>query len=271
MAGVSRANKKALLGKKLGMTQIFQEDGKWIPVTVLEVGPCFVLQVKSTERDGYTAYQLGFDDRRKSAKRPQQSLYERIGVTTKRFVREIPYIDGEDLKASSPEEASSDDGSDDVSEDGVSADGGSADGGAADGGAADGEGDAGSGDEGDQEGVARAGSRISVSIFRGIERVDVQGVTKGRGFTGTVKRYGFRTGDESHGGKSVREPGSTGQHTDPGRVFKGKRMAGHHGHANRKARNLKVVEIDEENHLLLVRGSVPGPTGGYVTIEESLS
>ena len=97
MGSVSRQSRKALLGKKLGMTQVFSEDGKWIPVTVLQAGPCAVLQIKTEEQDGYSSYQIGFDDRRKNAKRPQQVCFDNLGVNTKRFVREIPFIDPADI------------------------------------------------------------------------------------------------------------------------------------------------------------------------------
>ena len=103
-----------------------------------------------------------------------------------------------------------------------------------------------------------------------MKNVDIRGVTKGRGFAGTIKRHGFSTGDKSHGSKNTRDPGSTGMHTDPGRVFKGKKMAGHYGNTNCKTMKLSVVEIDEEDHLLVVKGAVPGPNGGYLYIEEGL-
>jgi large subunit ribosomal protein L3 len=239
MASVSRQGRKALLGKKLGMSQIFEKDGRWIPVTVLQVGPCTVLQVKNEETDGYEAVQLGFDDK-KRAKQPQKGLLDKIGVTPKRFVREVPFVDPKDVLDSSKVASGDDAGSDD-------ADGGGADGG----------------------GVS-PGAVLGVKVFEGISKVDVRGVSKGRGFAGVVKRHGFSTGDHSHGGKSVRLVGSTGMHTDPGRVQKGKKMPGHFGNVNCKTQNLEVVRLEEERNLLLVKGAVPGPTGGYLYIEESL-
>lgn len=226
MAGISRKQRKAILGKKLGMTQIFVEDGSVVPVTVLRVGPCAVLQVKTESTDGYVAFQLGFDDRRRELRRPQQARLDRLGVQPKRFVKEVPYVDPADVLVAEGEDAP---------------------------------------DE------VRAGAEIGVGCLKDVALVDIRGTTKGRGFTGTIKRFGFGAGDHSHGSKNVREPGSTGMHTDPGRIFKGKRMPGHHGAAPRKTRNLKVVQVDEEKGLLLVRGAVPGPTNGYVYIEESLS
>jgi large subunit ribosomal protein L3 len=114
------------------------------------------------------------------------------------------------------------------------------------------------------------GGVLKVTAFKGIGHVDIRGVTKGRGFAGVIRRYHFNAGPKSHGSKNIREPGSTGMHTDPGRVLKGKRMPGHMGAVQRKMRNLMVVGIEEEDNLLLVRGSVPGPNGGYVYIEQSL-
>lgn len=224
------------------MTQIFDEDGRWVPVTVLQAGPCTVLQVKTPERDGYSAVQLGFDDRRKKMKRPQQALLERWGVSAKGYIREVPYIDAADVFRPGESGVGSDDA---------------------------GESEGSEGEAAEALGI-EPGVQIDVRALSGVARVDVQGLTKGRGFTGTIKRYGFHAGDKSHGSKNIREPGSTGMHTDPGRIFKGKKMPGHHGHAKRKARNLSVVHIDEEKSLLLVRGAVPGPNGAYIYIEESL-
>ena len=114
------------------------------------------------------------------------------------------------------------------------------------------------------------GAQIGVTVLKGVSNVDIRGVSKGRGFSGTIKRHGFSAGDKSHGSKNVREPGSTGMHTDPGRVFKGKRMAGQYGNTNCKVMNVTVVDIDEDDHLLIVKGPVPGPNGGFLYIEEGL-
>ena len=291
MGSASRQSRKALLGKKIGMTQIFSEDGKWIPVTVLQAGPCAVLQIKTEERDGYSSYQIGFDDRRKNAKRPQQVCFDNLGVNTKRFVREIPFIDPADILtggvpvAPEPEEESAeaeeavveeaeaeeaapeaeDEDGEEASED---EDGEERD-------------DAESGEEEAVEEEAADGPEpatevtpgdiIGARVFEGVARVDVRGVSKGRGFAGNVKRHGHSTGDKSHGGKSVRLVGSTGMHTDPGRVPPGKDSPGHYGNINCKALNLEVVEIDEVKNILLVKGAIPGPRGGYLYIEQSLS
>ena len=210
------------------MTRVFDGDGRHVPVTVLEVGPCTVLQVKTGETDGYDAVQLAFDDVRKARKKPQQAVYDKLGVPQKRVVREVPFVDPATVKAK-------------------------------------GEGDA------VVDGAELApGAWIDVTCLEGVSSVDVGGISKGRGFSGGVRRYGFATGDESHGGKSVRLRGSTGMHTDPGRVFKGTRMPGQYGNKKCKAINLSVVDIDAESNTLVVKGAVPGPAGGYVYVEESL-
>lgn len=245
MAKKSRQGRKAILGKKLGMTQIFRDDGQLVPVTVVLAGPCTVLQVKTEKKDGYSAVQLGFDVVRKKRRRPQQALLDSLGLDPQRFVREVPFIDPEDLEA--PASAAAVGASD--GEGASEADG-------------DGAGDGGAG--------IVPGSKLRVSSFKDVPLVDVRGITKGRGFAGVIKRHGFSTGDHSHGSKNVREPGSTGMHTDPGRVAKGKKMPGRYGGKWRKARNLTVVGVEEADDLLLIRGALPGPTGGYLYIEESL-
>jgi len=301
MGSVSRQSRKALLGKKIGMTQIFSEDGKWIPVTVLQAGPCAVLQIKTEEQDGYSSYQIGFDDRRKNAKRPQQVCFDNLGVNTKRFVREIPFIDPADILtggvpvAPEPEEESAEaeeavveeveaeeaapeaeDGeeasADEDGEEREDGDAGQDDSGQDD--AESGEEEAAEEEAADQPEPAtevNPGDIIGARVFEGVARVDVRGVSKGRGFAGNVKRHGHSTGDKSHGGKSVRLVGSTGMHTDPGRVPPGKDSPGHYGNINCKALNLEVVEIDEVKNILLVKGAIPGPRGGYLYIEQSLS
>lgn len=275
------------------MTQIFSEDGKWIPVTVLQAGPCAVLQIKTEEQDGYSSYQIGFDDRRKNAKRPQQVCFDNLGVNTKRFVREIPFIDPADIltggapvapeseeEPAEAEEAAVEEA--EVEEAAPEAEDGEEASAEEDGDA--GQDDAESGEEEEGEAVeeeaadepepateVNPGDVIGARVFDGVARVDVRGVSKGRGFAGNVKRHGHSTGDKSHGGKSVRLVGSTGMHTDPGRVPPGKHGPGHYGNTNCKVLNLEVVEIDEVKNILLVKGAIPGPRGGYLYIEQSLS
>jgi large subunit ribosomal protein L3 len=221
-----------LLGRKVGMTQIFDPTGEVIPVTAIQAGPCHVLQVKTEEHDGYEAVQLGYLDKpRRLASRSarghvakldskRQKRRSAAGVEPvakadcepKRFVREFRgKING-----------------------------------------------------------CQIGQEIKVDIFEKITAVDVVGTSKGRGTAGVMKRHNFRGQRASHGVKKVhRHAGSIGCNTDPHHVFKGHRMAGHYGHARCTARNLKVVKIDLENNLLLIRGAIPGPNGGYVLIQES--
>ncbi|MGH2627367.1 MAG: 50S ribosomal protein L3, partial [Anaerolineales bacterium] len=191
--------RRTLLGRKLGMTQVFDENGNWVPVTVLEVGPCTVLQVKTIEKDGYAAVQIGFGKRRK-VRKPQAGLYSKLGLEPPRWVREVPVVDAEAIIS----------------------------------------GGAGSGDgAGEQAGEVKPGARVGLKWFADVKRVDVRGISKGRGFSGVIRRHHFNAGPKSHGTKNIREPGSTGMHTEPGRVLKGKRMPGHLGAVPAKARNLK--------------------------------
>jgi large subunit ribosomal protein L3 len=205
--------RKSILGRKVGMSQIYQEDGTWVPVTLIEAGPCTVLQVKTEENDGYSALQVGFGESSKRPKKPQEGLYKKLGVAPTRFIREIPPFDGQDLEA---------------------------------------------------------GQKFDLALFEGVTSVDVAGNTRGRGFTGTVRRWNHTIGPKSHGSKSKRSVGSTGMHQDPGRVIKGQHMPGQYGDEKVKVRNLTVVETDLDKHLLVVKGAVPGPKGGYLYIQESL-
>ena len=243
MASPSRKTRKALLGKKVGMTQVFTEEGKMVPVTVLQAGPCAVLQVKTEAKDGYSAVQLGFDDRRKAARKPQQAHYDAIGVHNKYFVREVPFVDEGDVLGDTGATDAEEGGESEASEEAAAE---------------------------EEKGGVQPGALVGVGVFKETARVDVGGLSKGRGFAGTIKRHGFASGDKAHGSKNVREPGSTGMHTDPGRVIKGKKMPGQYGNVQRKVMNLEVVRVDEERNLLLVKGAVPGPNGGYLYIEESL-
>lgn len=206
-----------LLGRKVGMTQIYLEDGTAVPVTVLECGPCTVLQVRTEERDGYAAVQLGFDDKkRKSATQPERGHARKVDAEPKRFVREIRQGGGGDL-----------------------------------------------------DGVAE-GQTLTVEVFNAIGRVDVIGTSKGRGFSGVVKRHGFKGLRASHGVKRMhRHPGSSGPSADPAHTRKGIRKPGRFGFARVTVRNLKVVRVDPTNNLLLVRGAVPGPNGGYLTVRQT--
>lgn len=204
-----------LLGRKVGMTQIFEPDGTAVPVTVLECGPCTVLQVRTAERDGYHAVQLGFvDKKRKSATQAERGHARKVNAEPKRFVREIRQ-------------------------------------------------------EAPAEGV-NEGQTLTVEVFNEIPRVDVIGTSKGRGYSGVVKRHGFKGLRASHGVKRMhRHPGSSGPSADPSRTQKGIRKPGQYGNARITVRNLKVVRVDPTNNLLLLRGAVPGPNGGFLMIRQT--
>jgi large subunit ribosomal protein L3 len=206
-----------VIGRKAGMTRLFQEDGESIPVTVIEVTPNRISQVKSTETDGYRAVQVAFGTRRASrVTKPMAGHYAKAGVEAGEVLREFRL-------------------------------------------------------EGDEGAGLEVGQEISVSIFETGQKVDVRGVTKGRGFTGAIRRHHFSMQDATHGNsRSHRSAGSIGQNQTPGRVWKGKKMAGHLGADNRCQQNLEVVRVDAERNLLLVRGGVPGPTGGRLIVLPSV-
>lgn len=203
---------KGIIGKKIGMTQVFDDNGNVIPVTVIEAGPCYVTQVRSADRDGYVAVQLGFEQTNpKRLTQGQLGHLRRNDLPALRYLREFRLPGG----------------SLDVEE----------------------------------------GQEIKCDVFEAGERVDVIGVSKGRGFTGVVKRYGFGGGPKTHG-QSDREraPGSVGMCATPGRTLKGQRMAGRSGNARVTVQNLEVMIVDSERNLLAVRGSVPGAKNGLVMV-----
>ncbi|WP_165069779.1 50S ribosomal protein L3 [Paludisphaera rhizosphaerae] len=203
-----------LLGRKIGMTQIFQEDGTAVPITVLECGPCTVLQVRTDEVDGYHAVQLGFDDKkRKNATQAERGHAKKVDAEPKRYIREIRQESAVDVQP---------------------------------------------------------GLKLTVEVFNEIKNVDVTGTSKGRGFSGVIKRHGFRGLRATHGVKRMhRHPGSSGPSADPSRTRKGIRKPGQFGNAQVTVRNLEVVRIDPANNLLLLRGAVPGPNGGYLTVRQT--
>ena len=206
--------RRTLLGRKVGMTQVFDDEDSVSPVTLIEAGPCTVVQVKSSKgKDGYDAVQIGFREKSKNIKKPQLGHFKKASVPAYEKLREV--------RLKKPD-----------------------------------------------HGLA-PGVELTVEIFEGIEKVDIQGISKGRGFAGTIKRWHFSRGPESHGSMNVRQPGAIGCSADPSRVFKGTHMAGHMGNKTRTCRNLRLVKIDRERNLLYVRGSVPGPNGGYVQITAS--
>ncbi len=221
-----------LLGRKVGMTQIFDESGNVVPVTVIQAGPCPVLQLRTNERDGYEAVQLGFRDKpRRLASRSTRGHVaklesKRSKARAKAGVEPSPKADCEPQRF--------------VRE-----------------------------LRGPIEGI-EVGQKLDVTLFAEVKRVDVVGTTKGRGTAGVMKRHNYHGQRASHGVKKAhRRPGSIGQSQFPGRVPKGHRMAGRYGNERSTMRNVALVRVDAENNLLLVKGAVPGPNGGYLMIKET--
>jgi len=202
-----------LIGKKLGMTRTFQEDGRSVPVTVIQAGPCVITQIKNEGNAGYSAVQMGFGAKKpKNTPLPMQGHFRKAGTEPLRTVIEFRV---------------------------------------------------------EEEHEYKLGDTVNVSLLSEIELVDVTGTTKGRGFSGTIKRHNHHRGPDGHGSKNVRASGSIGMHTFPGRVLPGKAMPGQYGNKQETKRNLKVVAVDQEKNLLLVRGSVPGHKNGIVFIRPS--
>lgn len=206
---------KFILGKKLGMTQIFDDNGVAIPVTVIQAGPCAVVQKKTVENDGYTAVKLGFEEvSEKKLNKPEKGMFTKIKVTPRRHLKEFR--------------------TDDVDK-------------------------------------YEVGQEIKVTdMFNTGDRIDVSGISKGKGFQGVIKRFGSSRGPETHGSMYHRRVGSMGAGTSPGRVFKGKHQPGHMGKDKVTVQNLDVVRVDGERNLLLVKGAVPGPKGGLVVMREAV-
>jgi large subunit ribosomal protein L3 len=202
-----------LLGRKVGMMRLFTDEGDALPVTVLDVSDNRVTQIKTAEKDGYSAVQVAFGRRRANrVNRPQKGHFAKAGVEAGSALREF---------RARPEEVAN----------------------------------------------LKVGARIGVEIFKVGQRVDVRGTSIGKGFAGVIKRHHFSSNRATHGNSvTTNTPGSTGQRQDPGRVFPGKRMAGHLGNARRTVQNLVVVRVDPERQLLLLRGSVPGSSGGDVVV-----
>ena len=206
--------KKAIMAKKIGMTQVFTEDGRLIPVTVLEAGPCSVVQKKTMENDGYEAVQVGFvDQKEKLANKPKKGHFEKAGVSLKKYLKEFRFEDAANYEI---------------------------------------------------------GAEIKADIFAAGDKVDVSGVSKGKGYASTIKRYNAQRGPMGHGSKSHRVVGSMGSSATPSSVKKGKRMPGHMGAVNVTVQNVEVVRADAEKNLLLIKGAVPGPKGATLVIKESV-
>lgn len=221
-----------LLGRKVGMTQIFDQSGQAVPVTVIQAGPCHILQIKTEARDGYEAVQLGYLDKpRRLASRSARGQVAKLD--SKRQKRRAAAGIEPVVKADCEPQRF-------VREFQIDADG------------------------------LAVGQEVKVDVFSEVKAVDVVGITKGRGFTGVMKRHNFAGQRASHGVKKChRHCGSIGRNTDPGHVDKGRKMAGHYGNERCTIRNLKVAGVDVENNLLLVHGAVPGPNGGYVVIRST--
>ena len=207
--------KKAIIGKKVGMTQIFDETGKVIPVTVIEAGPCPVVQKKSPDKEGYTAVQLGFEEvEAKKLSKPEKGHLEKAGVALSKHLKEFRLENCEGLDV---------------------------------------------------------GDVVKADIFAAGDKVDVTGISRGKGYAGVIKRWGAQRTPTSHGGGPVhRHAGSMGSSTDPSRIFPGKIGAGHMGVEQVTVQNLDVVKVDPELNLIAVRGAIPGPKGGIVYIKNTV-
>ena len=206
---------KAIIGKKLGMTQVFSADGKVIPVTVIAGGPCPVVQVKTLERDGYSAVKLGFDEvKENTLNKPQAGLFKKANVPAQKVLREFRLENAENMKV---------------------------------------------------------GDVVTCETFAEGDKIDVSGVSKGHGFTGVIKRWNNHRLKETHGvGPVHREVGSMGANSTPSRVFKNKHMPGQYGHERVTIQNLEVVKVDAARNVLLIKGAIPGPKGGIITVSNTV-
>ena len=206
---------KAIIGKKLGMTQVFSADGKVIPVTVIAAGPCPVVQVKTLERDGYSAVKLGFDEvKENTLNKPQAGLFKKANVPAQKVLKEFRLENAENMKV---------------------------------------------------------GDVVTCETFAEGDKIDVSGVSKGHGFTGVIKRWNNHRLKETHGvGPVHREVGSMSANSSPSRVFKGKKLAGQYGNEQVTIQNLEVVKVDAARNVLLIKGAVPGPVKGIVTIRATV-
>ncbi|MEG0545577.1 MAG: 50S ribosomal protein L3 [Oscillospiraceae bacterium] len=206
---------KGLIGKKIGMTQLFDENGKVIPVTVIEAGPCAVVQMKTIENDGYSAVQVGYGDVKvQRVNKPETGHFKKSDVAPKKVLKEFRL--------------------DDVS-------------------------------------AMNVGDILKADVFAVGDRVDVVGTSKGKGTTGAIKRWNFSRLKETHGtGPNARHAGSLGMCSDPSRVFKGKKLAGHMGAERVTIQNLDIVKVDVENNLIAIKGAIPGPKGGIVVLADTV-
>ncbi len=205
---------KSIIGKKIGMTQIFVESGLVVPVTVIEAGPMSVLQKKTVETDGYNAIQIGFEDKKAHrVNKPMKGHFDKAGVSYKRYVKELLVDNADEYEI---------------------------------------------------------GQELTVEAFEAGDKIDITGVSKGKGTQGTIKRHNYSRGPESHGSKYHRGGGARSAAAYPGRVFPGRKGMGRMGNERVTVQNLEVVRIDTERNLLLIKGAVPGPKGGLVQIKKSV-
>lgn len=205
---------KAILGEKIGMTQIFAEDGRVVPVTVVKAGPCVIVQKKTVETDGYNAVQLGFGTiKEKNVNKPKKGHFAKVKAAPARYLREFRTDEAAELEA---------------------------------------------------------GAEVKVDVFEAGEKVDVSGISKGKGFLGVIARWGQHRGPMSHGSRYHRRPGSMGACASPAKVMKGKRLPGRGGFDKVTVQNLEVGKVDTDKNLLLIKGAVPGAKGGLVTIKKSV-
>lgn len=207
--------KKGIIGKKIGMTQVFDEKGQVIPVTVIEAGPCVISQKKTLETDGYNAVQMGYKDLKPhKVNKAQKGHFEKNDVAPKKILREFRFENIDEYNV---------------------------------------------------------GDIIKAEIFAPGDRIDITGISKGKGTAGVIKRWNFGRLKESHGtGPNARRGGSIGCCSDPSRVFPGKKMAGHKGHAKVTVQNLTIVKVDSENNIIAIKGAIPGPNGGTVVLRDSI-
>lgn len=205
---------EGIIGKKVGMTQTFDDKGTVSPVTIITAGPCIVIQRKSMEKDGYVAVQIGFQEEKelKNVNKPIQGHFNKAGVPPVKFIREFPI---------------------------------------------------------DEQSEVKEGDQFFVDMFSVGDKVDVIGTSKGKGFAGVIKRWGFKGGKATHGSMFHRRPGSIGASAYPSRVMKGKKLPGQMGNKRVSIKNLTVIEADKEKNLLVVTGAVPGAAGGYLLIKKS--
>lgn len=205
---------KFVLGRKVGMTQVFSKEGEVTPVTVIEIGKNQVAQIKTTEKEGYEAVQIGYDEKKENRTvKPEKGHFDKAGITPKKFLREFRVEKSDEYSL---------------------------------------------------------GQEIAATVFEAGDKVDIIGTSKGKGFQGNIKRHNQSRGPETHGSRYHRRPGSMGASADPARVFKGKNLPGQMGNEQVTVRNLEIVKVLEDKNVILIKGAVPGPKKGLITIKETI-